>query len=81
MENILITIYFKENVTSPTDPGVVTFTMQGANVDEVAQTILNVKGKHAINLGNGYRIINFDNMCWVDIQSETEYIKANQGIL
>lgn len=81
MENILITIYFKENVTSPTDPGVVTFTMQGNSVDEVTQTILNVKGKHAINLGNGYRIINFDNMCWVDIQSETEYIKANRGTI
>lgn len=42
--------------------------MQGNSVEKVTKTILNVKGKHAINLDNGYKIINFGNACWTDIQ-------------
>ena len=68
MVNVLIITQFENNIINLEDPRLVSFVMQGNSAEKVTKTILNVKGKHAINLDNGYKIINFGNACRTDIQ-------------
>lgn len=67
MKNLIVNLYFKHNVTSISDPGLVQFNMQGNSVEEITQQLLNTTGKYAIGLPGGYKIINLDNVCYIDI--------------
>lgn len=66
MKDLIINMYFN-NANNPSDSGLVQFSMQGNSVEEVTQQLLNTTGKYAIGLPGGYKIINLDNVCYIDI--------------
>lgn len=57
----LINLYFGK------EEEVVSFIFFGNSIEEVTQTFLEMKGKQPIDLENGYRIINFDRINYIDI--------------
>lgn len=68
---INVGIYFKSDI-GESQNHFTSFAMEANNVEEVVQMFLNTKGNQAVNLTNGYRIINFDNVCYMDIVAEEE---------
>lgn len=67
MRDILVSIFYKD-VNSVTDNGLVCFTMQGNSIEEVTQMLANAPSRQIIEIAGGYKILNMDNIAWLDVQ-------------
>ena len=78
MKNLIINLYFKTNISDGKDPGLVQFVMQGNSVEEVTNDLLTTTGKYPIDIDGGYKIINVDNVCWIDVIDPEMFSKEEE---
>ena len=67
VRDILVSIYYKDT-NSVTDNGLVCFTMKGESIEEVPQMLANAPSRQIIEIAGGYKILNMDNIAWLDVQ-------------
>lgn len=67
MRDILVSIYYKDT-DSVADNGLVCFTMNGSSIEEVTQMLANAQSRQIIEIAGGYKILNMDNIAWLDVQ-------------
>lgn len=67
VRDILVSIYYKDT-NSVTDNGLVCFTMKGESIEEVTQMLANAPSRQIIEIAGGYKILNMDNIAWLDVQ-------------
>jgi hypothetical protein len=62
-EKVIVKLYFGNNVDGVEDT---VFVMDG-DVTTVVNTLLGASGKQPVEIDEGFKIINFDNVCWMDV--------------
>lgn len=67
VRDILVSIYYKDT-NSVTDNGLVCFTMKGNSIEEVTQMLASAPNRQIIEIEGGYKILNMDNIAWLDVQ-------------
>ena len=62
---VRVALYFNSDVEKAQNCTI--FDMEASSVEEVVNMMLSQNGRQPINIEGGYRVINFDNVCYIDI--------------
>lgn len=65
MIKVKVFLYFNSDVEKAQNCTI--FDMEASSVEEVTNMMLSQNKRQPINIEGGYRVINFDNVCYIDI--------------